>query len=206
VKVFAPGGGGTTRDLEIYRSVPGTTGGSNDLAHQHGDGTIENITFHYSRQAHSNSTIPIGMSSGTARGSGFAFREGIIRNITINDTTGHAKRALVILSYNVAGDPSPRRYLLQNIRDSGTTGYLFLPGALGVHGDANIEVDQVSVNLTTGLMATEDRTQRLRVSAHALTNRNSRPVPFRVLYDGRPAPRVLGGQWVADATVRGVIP
>ena len=206
VKVFAPGGGGVTRDLQIYRSVPGVTGGSNDVAHQHGDGLIDNIQFHYSGRAHSQPTIPIGMSSGTARAPGFPFGEGIIRNITINDSTGQPKRAIAILFYNVGGDSSARRYVLTNIRDSGSAHHLFLPGALGVTGAATIEIEEVDVNLTTGVMATEDRTTRLRVQAHGLTNRNPRGVPFRVMYNGRAAPPGLGGQWITDATVRGVMP
>lgn len=53
IKVFAPGGGGVTRDLRIERSIPGSPqNGSVDIAHQHGDGLIENIEIIYSGRAH----------------------------------------------------------------------------------------------------------------------------------------------------------
>lgn len=203
IKVFAPGGGGVTREIRVHRSVVGNTGGSNDIAHQHGDGTIENITFHYSGAAHAQPTIPIGMSSGSQRARGFAFGQGVVRNITINDTTGRPKRAIVTMFYNLQ-DAGPRAYRLSDIQDSGSAEHLFLPGGLGSFGDASIEIERVSVNLTTGLMATEDYDRRLRVRARGLVNRNPRPVPFKVFYDGRAAPANHGGMLDADATVRGV--
>jgi hypothetical protein len=205
VKVYAPGGGGATRDLVIYRSVHGKVNGSNDVAHQHGDGLIENIIFHYAGNAHSQPTVPIGMSSGTARDSGFPFAEGVIRNVTINDTTGQPKRAIISIFYMVLTDASPRRYAFQNIRDSGTAQHLFVPGFLGSYGDAEIDIDEVSVNLTTGLMATEDYSRHLRVIAHRLINRNARPVPFKVFYDGRAAPPNHGGTLIVDDTDTGII-
>jgi len=203
IKVFAPGGGGMTRDINVYRSVHGTTGGSNDIAHQHGDGLIENIILYYSRDAHSQPTSSIGMSSNAVRPAGFPFAEGVIRNITINDTTGHPKRAVVSLYYNVR-DSSPRRYILENIRDSGTAQYLLFPGSLGTFGDADVQIHGASVNLTTGLLATEDHSRRLRVTAQGLVNRNPHPVPFKVFYNGIAAPPGHGGEFIADATVRGI--
>jgi len=204
IKVYAPGGGGVTRDIEVYRSVHGNTGGSNDIAHQHGDGTIENVAFHYSGDAHSQPTIPIGMSSGHLRERGFPFRRGVVRGITIHDTTGRAKRAIATMFFNLR-DASPRAYLIADVQDHGSAEHLFLPGALGSFGDAAIEIDQVSVNLTIGLMATEDYDRRLTVTARALVNRNPRPVPFKVGYNGQAAPPGHGGTLVADNTVIGVI-
>jgi hypothetical protein len=204
IKVYAPGGGGATRDLLIYRSVHGKHDGSNDIAHQHGDGLIENIVFHYSGDAHSQPTVPIGMSSGTARPREFPFAEGVIRNVTINDTTGQPKRAIISVFYMVLTDTSPRRYVFRNIRDSGTAQHLFLPGVLGSYGNAEIDIDEVSANLTTGLMATEDYSRHLRVVAHRLVNRNPRPVPFKVFYNGRAAPPNHGGMLIADTTDTGI--
>lgn len=202
IKVFAPGGGGITRDVTVYRSVHGSTQGSNDIAHQHGDGTIEDITFHYSGEAHASRTTSIGMSAGHLRDPGFPFQDGVVRNIAVNDTTGRPKYAIVTLFSNLH-DGAPRAYRLANIRDSGSAEHLFMPGSLGTFSDASIEIDDVDVNLTAGLMATEDPSPRLRVAARRVVNRNRRAVPFNVYYDGRPAPR-LGGVLVVEGAVQGV--
>lgn len=202
IKVYAPGGGGVTRDVAIYRSVHGSAQGSNDVAHQHGDGTIEDITFHYSGDAHASPTTSIGMSAGHLRDPGFPFQRGVVRNIAVNDTTGQPKFAIVTLFSNLR-DVGPRAYRLANIRDSGSAAHLFIPGSLGTFSDASIEVDEIDANLTAGLMATEDPSPRLRVTARRVVNRSRRSVPFNVYYDGRAAPR-LGGVLVAEGTVQGV--
>ena len=204
IKVFAPGGGGVTRDVTVHRSVHGKTGGSNDIAHQHGDGTIEDIRFFYTGDAHSQPTVPIGLSSGTARPPAFPFAEGIVRNVTIDDRTGRPKRAIVSVYYNVE-DAAPRRYRIADISDSGSAQFLLLPGALGNYGPAAIEIERVSVDLAAGLMSTEDYDRQLTVTARGLVNRNPRPAPFKVFYDGRTAPPGHGGTvFIADATVRGI--
>lgn len=203
VKMFAPAGGGITRDLTIYRSVHGNSGGSNDIAHQHGDGLIENITFHYSGNAHSQPTKPIGMSSGSRRPPGFPFREGIVRNIVINDSTGQPKGAIFFPYYNVA-DSTPRRFSLINVRDSGSANVLFLPGGLGVQAPTEIILERIDVDLRAGLFASEDRGARLRITARELVNRNARPVPLQVAYNNRPLPSHFGASLISDATVRGV--
>ena len=202
IKVFAPGGGGTTRDITIYRSVHGSTQGSNDVAHQHGDGTIEDITLHYSGEAHASPTTPVGMSAGHMRDPEFPFRPGVVRNLTIHDVTGRSKAAIVTLFSNLH-DSEPRAYRLANIQDSGSAAHLLMPGGLGTFSDAVIEIDRIAVNLTVGLMATEDPNPHLRVFVRHLVNRNRRAVPFNVDYNGRAAPR-LGGSLIADDTVRGV--
>lgn len=202
IKVFAPGGGGVTRNIEIHRSVHGSVQGSNDVAHQHGDGTIEDITFHYSGDAHASRTTPVGMSAGHLREPEFPFQRGLVRNIVVNDTTGRPKYAVVSLFSNLH-DVAPRSYRLTNIHDNGSVAHLFMPGSLGTFSDALIEIDQIDVNLTAGLMATEDPSPRLRVTARRVTNRNRRQVPFNVYYDGRPA-QGLGGVFVADGSVQGV--
>jgi hypothetical protein len=203
IKVFAPGGGGVTRDLTIHRSAHGNTGGSNDVAHQHGDGLIENITITYSGNAHSQPTVPIGMSSGTKRARGFPFSRGIVRNVRINDTTGVTKRAIFINFYNQT-DSTPRSYVMENVVDSGSAQYLFLPGALGAFGPADITLAEVSVNLTTGLFASDDRAQQLRVEARGVANRNRRAVPFKAFLDGRAAPPGHGGRLVAAGSITGI--
>lgn len=202
IKIFAPGGGGLTRDVTIYRSVHGSAQGSNDVAHQHGDGTIEDITFHYSGDAHATPTTSIGMSAGHLRDPRFPFQRGVVRNIAVNDTTGRSKYAIVTLFSNLH-DVGPRSYRLANIRDSGSAAHLFMPGSLGTFSDASIEIDQIDAKLTAGLMATEDPSPRLRVTARRVVNRSRRAVPFNVYYDGRAAPR-LGGVLIADGTVQGV--
>ncbi len=203
IKVFAPGGGGVTRDIIVHRSVHGITDGSNDIAHQHGDGVIENIVFHYSGNAHSQPTYSIGMSAGHVRARGFPFTRGVIRNVTINDTTGRPKGALVAL-YASQPDPSPRAYLLADITDSGSARQLLMPGRLGDDGPAAIVVERVSVNLTAALILSNARNARLTVTARGLVNRAARAAPFRAMGDGRPAPIGYGGTLDADATVRGV--
>ena len=40
VKIFAPGGGGVTRKIQIFRSVPSTIYGAVEIDHQHGDGVV----------------------------------------------------------------------------------------------------------------------------------------------------------------------
>ncbi|MFN6935131.1 MAG: hypothetical protein ACK4NZ_08265, partial [Tsuneonella sp.] len=54
VKMYAPGGGGLTEDVTIFRSRPGGPNGSIDIAHQHGDGKIRNIRIIYAGDAHAN--------------------------------------------------------------------------------------------------------------------------------------------------------
>lgn len=204
VKVFAPGGGGVTRDLVIHRSVAGKQDGSIDVAHQHGDGVIENIRINYSGSAHATPTIPIGVSSGYLRARGFAYGETVVRNIVIDDMTGRTKRAILGLQYNEQ-DTSTRRYRLADISDNGSAEYLFLPGALGTYGDASISMERVSVNLTRGLLATEDVSSRLTLRARGLTNRNPRRVPVRTYYDGSPAVAGHRVRFDRDATVRGLL-
>jgi hypothetical protein len=54
-------------------------------------------------------------------------------------------------------------------------------------------------------MSTEDYDRQLAITARGLVNRNPRPVPFKVFYDGRAAPPGHGGTtFIADATVRGI--
>lgn len=203
IKVFAPGGGGVTRDITVYRSVHGSTQGSNDVAHQHGDGTIERITFHYSGDANASPTTPVGLSTGHLRAPGFPFQRGVVRNIAIHDTTGQPKYAIVTLFSNLR-DVTPRSYRLSDIRDTGSAAHFLMPGSLGTFSAASIEIDQIDVNLTTSVMATEDPNPLLRVTARHMVNRSPRAVPFNVYYDGRAAPG-LGGSVVADLTVRGVL-
>jgi len=203
IKVYAPGGGGVTRDIEIHRSVPGTTTGSNDVAHQHGDGTIENIKLYYSGNAHAYPTIPVGMSAGHLRDPDFPFQPGIVRNIQIIDTTGRPKFTLLSIVFNLE-DRGLRRYALSDIDDSGSAETLFQPGALGTYQGALIDINNVTVNLTRGLMATEDHDRRLEIRARSLVNRNARAVPLKTFYDGRPAPPEHGGMLVADQTVKGI--
>jgi hypothetical protein len=205
VKIFAPGGGGVTRDLNIYRSVVGKQDGAIDIAHQHGDGVIENIRIHYSGNAHATPTIPIGISSGYVRGRGFAFGDTVVRNIVIDDTTGQTKRAIFGLQYNER-DATARHYRLSDITDNGSADYLLLPGALGTYGDADITLDRISVNLSRGLLATEDANVRLRINANTLTNRNPRSVPVRTYYDGSTAAAGHRIRLTRGAGVRGLLP
>lgn len=204
VKVFAEGGGGVTRNLDIFRSVPGSSQGSNDLAHQHGDGVIEDIRFHYSGDAHMSPTTPIGMSAGHLREEAYPFGPGVIRNISIEDTTGRPKFAVVTL-FSSLQSPTRRSYTIQDLIDDGTAERLFTPGNLGTFANALVEVDRVKVNLTTSLMATEDLCPLLRVVVRRLTNQGPRTVPFNAYYDGRPAPR-LGGSKELAPNIEGISP
>lgn len=203
VKIFAPGGGGITRDLVVIRSVHGSTGGSNDVAHQHGDGLIENVQFRYSGDAHSQLTTPLGMSSGHLRLAAFPFGVGTIRNIDIQDTTGRPKYAVASFFYMLIEDRSPRRYSLMDISDTGLSQHLFVPGALGLSADAHIDIARVSVHLTRGLFASEDLALRLRVRAIQLVN-HGRSVPFKVFYNGIAPPRRADVRLLAGGAVVGV--
>jgi hypothetical protein len=205
IKIFAPGGGGSTRDISITRSVPGKHQGSVEVAHQHGDGLIENIAITYTGAAHATPTVPIGVSSGYVRARSFAFAETVIRNIRISDSTGRAKSALFGIQHNER-DPSPRRFRFSDVEDSGSAEYLLLPGALGTYGDADIALERISVNLSRGLLATEDATARLRLTATAVTNRNPRAVPVRTYYDGRAAVAGHRIRMTRGAGVRGFLP
>ena len=207
VKVFAPGGGGVTQSLRIYRSVPGAPSiGAIDIAHQHGDGLIEDIEVTYAGAAHANKTTVIGMSSGTRRDPGFPFGLGEVRNLRINDTTGVAKRALLGVQYNVAGDPAPRRYVLSDVIDSGTVYYVVLPGALGTGAPARIELTKVETNVIKGLLASEDRASQMTVVARQVRLTRGRPVPAKVFYDDRPASAGWRLRIDADASVIGLDP
>ncbi len=167
VKVFAPGGGGVTRKLKIFRSVPSRYFGSVDVNHQHGDGLIEDIEISYAGQAHDLPTTSISMSSGTSRSKAFPFTEGEVRNIQIHDATGRTKGTLIGLQYNVANDSSPRSYRFSKIVDDGVSRSFFLPGALGTYGRALILISDVDVNLTEALFASEDPTQFFADSGYA---------------------------------------
>lgn len=205
VKVFAPGGGGVTQSLRIYRSVPGNSSiGAVDIAHQHGDGLIEDIEITYVGAAHANKTTVIGMSSGTRRDPGFPFAAGEVRNMRITDTTGVAKQALLGVQYNVTGDPAPRRYVLSDVSDSGSVDYLILPGALGTGAPARIELASVDVNVTKGLLASEDRAPQMTVVARRMRLARGRPVPAKVFYDNRAASPGWRLRIDADATVQGL--
>lgn len=205
VKVFAPGGGGLTQSLRIYRSVPGApTIGAIDIAHQHGDGLIEDIEVTYAGAAHANKTTVIGMSSGTRRDPGFPFGPGEVRNLRINDTTGVAKRALLGVQYNVAGDPAPRRYVLSNVIDNGTVNYVVLPGALGTGAPARIELAKLETNVIKGLLASEDRAPQMTVVARQVRLTRGRPVPAKVFYDDRPASAGWRLRIDADTSVTGL--
>lgn len=201
IKVFAPGGGGTTSQLEIHRSSSGPPGGSADINHQHGDGIIAGIRLFYSGNAHATPTTVIAMSSGHLREPGFPFGEAIVRDVAITDTTGRAKRTLFGLQHNLR-DASPRRFSISDVRDSGTSEYLLLPGALGTFAPAAISIERVSVELTRGLLATEDQTA-LSLRARGLANRSARAVPVRTYYDGRPAVPGHRLRFDRDASVSG---
>lgn len=204
VKVFAPGGGGVTRELKIFRSISSRYYGSVDINHQHGDGLIADIEISYAGRAHDLPTTSISMSSGTARAKGFPFAVGEVRNIRIHDTTGRPKGALVGLQYNVVGDTSPRRYLFSHIIDDGVSRSFFLPGALGTHGPATIIIEDVDVGLSESLFASEDPTQFLRVQARRAHLSRGRELPVKVNYSGRPVPRNLDVRVNADASVSGL--
>lgn len=206
IKVFAPGGGGLTQNLTITRSLPGGRNGSIDIAHQHGDGVVRNIRFRYSRGAHANGTTTIGFSSGTAREAGFPFGPAIVENISIEDTTGVAKRALFGLQYNVPGDPRERSFSALNVTDSGRTQYLFLPGALGTNQRATITFSAVDVNIDTAVLASEDPTQNMALAFEnvRLSRNPGRSVPLKVSYDDRPVPAKLAIRAVKRGTVVGV--
>lgn len=205
IKVFAPGGGGVTQDLTIRRKVAGNTGGSTEIAHQHGDGTIANIDIAYAGAAHDMPTTVIGMSSGTARPAAYPFGTGVIRDIRITDTTSRPKQALVTLFYNVASDTAPRRYQISGIEDQGSAETLMRTGFLGGRAPASIALADIATTLTRGLIATEDRTPALTVSARRVINRGSRAVPFKVAYNGRAMPPDRGGRLILEPGVSGLI-
>lgn len=203
IKVYALGGGGITRDLKIYRTRPGGIFGSVDVNLQHGDGLVDNIEFFYSGRANDTATVPIGFSASHARVPAFPFGTGTIRNVTIHDTTGKPKHALIGLQYNLPNDTSARRYAISSLTDEGSARYLFLPGALGTFQPAQISMSNISVRLTTSMFASDDSNQNLRLSTEHVTNRVGQPVPVKTYYDGRvalPQHRVSLG---AVAAVRG---
>lgn len=205
VKIYAPGGGGITQDLKIYRSVPGNFYGSADINHQHGDGLVADITLFYSNRAHEMATTVVSMSAGNARPDGFAFSTGEVRNIRIHDTTGRPKYALVGLQYNVTQDARERSYRISDIIDEGRSRYLFLPGALGTDSLARITIDNCEVNLTEALMASEDPAHLLRVSLRRSRLNRARPVEAKVMYDGRPIRGANGLRLDVDSTVDGLV-
>lgn len=205
VKVYAPGGGGLTQGLTIYRAVPGPGGGGAiEIAHQHGDGVIADIDITYAGAAHLNPTTVIGMSSGTARSPAFPFGVGEVRNLRIHDTTGAVKRTLFGLQYNVVGDQTPRRYVISDVTDDGQTRYLILPGALGTSAPVEIDLTRVNAKPVQALLASEDAARMLNVVMRQVTLGGSRRVPAKVLYNDRPVPPGLRLRVDTDATVKGL--
>lgn len=205
VKIFAPGGGGVTRDLKIFRSVSSRFSGSVDVNHQHGDGLIANIDITYSGRAHDLPSTPISMSSGTPRPIAFPFSVGEVRNVRIHDATGKPKATLIGLQYNVVDDQGTRRYRISHVIDDGFSLCLLLPGALGTYGIASIEIEDVNVNLTMSLFASEDPTKLLYIRARrANFNAEQRLLPIKVSYDGRPVEKKLEVLVDIDDSVSGL--
>lgn len=204
VKIFAPGGGGVTRDLKIFRSVPSRFNGSVDVNHQHGDGLIANIDITYAGRAHDLPSTPISMSSGTARPKAFPFVAGEVRDIRIHDTTGKPKATLIGLQYNVPDDGSARLYEFSRIVDDGSSHSFFLPGALGTYGPASIAIEDVDVNLTGALFASEDPTQLLFIRMRRAHLNSTRLLPVKVSYDDRPVARKLAVRVNVDGSVSGL--
>lgn len=201
IKVYAPGGGGgVTRKIEVHRSVHGSTGGSNDIAHQHGEGRIEDVVFYYSGAAHSQPTVPIGLSATPLPASRFPAIQGIIRNVTIHDTTGRDKLALVSI-YNTQRDTWPRAFALSGIIDSGTSRFLLLPGSMGRDADVTASIEDSALRLTAALIGTDEDVRRLAVRARRLANQTMSAVPVKADYDGRAAPadhvRLIKGERVS---------
>jgi hypothetical protein len=145
------------------------------------------------------------MSSSHVRAPGFPFATGTIRNIRITDTTGKAKYCVVSLNYNQPGAHAPRRYLIEDVVDQGKASHFFLPGALGTHGVAEISLNRVSAELVTGLFASEDPTQKMRLSVTDFTNRAAKPVPVKTYYDGHRAAPALQVKPMRGRAVKGVL-
>lgn len=206
VKMFAPGGGGLTEDLTIFRSRPGGANGSVDIAHQHGDGTVRNIRIRYAGDAHANGTTSIGFSSGTPRDPRFPFGPAVVEDITIEDRTGQAKSTLFGLQYNVPRDPHGRSFAARRVRDTGRTQYLFLPGGLGTHQVATASFTDIDVDLVTAVLASEDPTQSLRVSLEdaRLVRSGPHKVPFKVSYRRVPVPPTLAITPLKRGLVQGI--
>jgi hypothetical protein len=183
--------------------VSGVGTGSVDIDHQYGDGTIEGVRIFYSGQAHATPTVAIGMGSSHARLPGFTFTEGVVRDVVIADTTGRTKRAVIGMQYSQR-DATSRRFRFSDITDNGASEYLLLPGALGTYGPAAINLERISVNLTRGVLATEDLTVSLSLRARSLTNRAARTVPVRTNYDGSPAHPSMRVRFDRDSSVRGL--
>ncbi len=203
VKVFAPGGGGTTRQLQIYRSVPSTVSGAVEIDHQHGDGLIADIDISYSGRAHITPTTVIGMGSTGARARGFPYAAGEVRDIRIRDRTGTPKLVLVSV-YSSATDPSPRAFALTRISDDGTVRNLLMTGALGNYGPVKVTLDEIDVNLTVSVVVSDDPTQLLSVRARRSIFSRGRPVRIKARHDGA---KVFIGREIradVDATVKGL--
>lgn len=203
VKVFAPGGGGITRQLQIYRSVPSSVSGAVEIDHQHGDGLIADIDISYSGRAHVSPTTVIGMGSIGARPSGFPYAVGEVRDIRIRDQTGTPKSVLVSV-YSSSSDASPREFALTRISDEGTTRNLLMTGALGTYGLVKVTLDEIDINLTVSVVVSDDPTQLLRVRARRSKFSRGRPVRIKARHDGA---KVFDGRDIGadvDATVEGL--
>lgn len=203
VKVFAPGGGGTTCQLRIYRSIPSSFQGAVEVDHQHGDGLISDIDISYSGRAHATPTTVIGMGSLGARKPGFPYAAGEIRNIRIRDRTGTPKSTLVSV-YSSAVDPSSRVFMLTGISDDGTARNLLMTGALGTYGPARVVLDEIDIDLTVSVVVSDDPTQLLRIRARRSTFSRGRPVRTKARHDGT---KVFSGRDIRvdlDRTVKGL--
>ena len=203
VKIFAPGGGGVTRKIQIFRSVPSTIYGAVEIDHQHGDGVVADIDITYSGRAHLSPTTVIGMGSNSARRPGFPFAAGAIADIRIRDYTNAPKAFIASLYYSVA-DPSPRSFTLTNISDEGTARNLLLTGALGTYGSVRVTLDRINVDLKASLLMSDDPTQLLAITARNSVFSRGRAVIVKTRHDGAPAFADRDIFINADASVTGL--
>lgn len=179
IKTYCPGAPGTlTENLIIERSLQGVNGGSVDVAHQHGGGTMRGLTFLYSGNAHVTPTKPMGFALGSIMDPG----PGLVENIQLYDATAAAKKCLVQLNYN-QNDVTPRAYTIRNIKDRGSCEYIFTPAAMGSVQPLDVHLEQVDVTLSQGCAQTDDDMYYLRVTARQLRNRGASVPALRTLAD-----------------------
>ena len=204
LKLYSPAGGGLARDLKVQRSK--TIAGAIDINFQHGDGLVTDVEIEYRGAAHGVSktplpTVPISLATSHMRKKVFPFREAIVRNIRISDTTGVAKQQIIGLSYG-HNDTTPRAINLENIYDSGSAVVLFRPAAMGRYQNVSLTIKNVDVALSLAVCETDDPMDNLRVAAENFVNRGKADLPVVALLDGRQR-TVSWGRWESKGTLKG---
>ena len=181
IKIFAPFGGGSVRNIRDVLTIPpvsGGGGGSPRINLQHGTGTVEKCGFSWSAGAVGSSMTAVSFAN-----TAYALRSKPIRvaDITIDDASGTTHPCVVDLRRSATSSVTPVAAIIENIQSNGLHEALFLPGGLGSTLAARVDLKQINVRLTQALIKTDDSQPFLRVILSDVDNTSGTTVPARRL-------------------------